>query len=116
MALRTTGLPLGASLVALAIACAGALPACSAEVQSEVPDESAQDEALGALPGAARYPRSRTQAPITTEMVARWATTAARAPSRKADVFSKIGDSQTVNAGFMHCEGEYLLTLVPEQG
>lgn len=103
MASRTLGL-LRANLPALALACAAALlPACSAEVDQGGPPEDAQDEALGALPGAVRYPRARTQGPITSEMVARWATAAARAPSRKADVFSKIGDSQTVNAGFMHC-------------
>lgn len=67
--------------------------------------DEASDEAdiVSVLPHVVRYPTSRTHSPITASMVARWQDIAAKAPNRKSNVFSKIGDSQTVNASFMHC-------------
>lgn len=118
MVSRTPGL-LRASLPALALVAACALPACSAEVGPAEPipaepspaevDPVAPPGAPRAVPvepashGPVRYPLGRTQGPITTSMIAGWASAALRAPTRKASVFSKIGDSQTVNPGFMHC-------------
>ena len=64
--------------------------------------ESAEDD-VTVLDSVVRYPTSRTQSPITTAMVKRWQDIAARAPNRKDNVFSKIGDSQTVSSAFMHC-------------
>ncbi|MFO0664078.1 MAG: SGNH/GDSL hydrolase family protein [Polyangiaceae bacterium] len=71
--------------------------ACASE------SEDAEDDVVTVLPNVVRYPTSRLQSPITAAMVARWQDIAARAPGRKSDIFSKIGDSQTVNAAFMHC-------------
>lgn len=65
--------------------------------------ESADDDIVTVLDNVVRYPTSQTQSPITTAMVKRWQDIAARAPNRKGNVFSKIGDSQTVSSAFLHC-------------
>src|SRR4051794_38127387 len=69
-------------------------------------DTPTNDEAAstaGALPGAVFYPAGRTHSPISRSVAERLKAIAASAPKRDDRVFSKIGDSQTVNAAFMGC-------------
>ncbi|MBL8607416.1 MAG: SGNH/GDSL hydrolase family protein [Myxococcales bacterium] len=89
------GLLLAAALPSLT-GCAG-----PADGEGDAPDEAS--EAVGALPDAARYPAGQTQSPVSAAMVARWRAIAQKDPGRAADVFAKVGDSQTVNEGFMRC-------------
>jgi hypothetical protein len=49
------------------------------------------------------YAPGRALSPLTPEVVARLAAVAAADPSRRDDVFAKIGDSNTVNRNFMSC-------------
>lgn len=90
-------------LVALAALSIAALAGCSAPSEDEAPAGDETSEAVGALPGAVRYTAGRTQSPIPNGMVTRWRTIAQKDRSRHDDVFAKVGDSQTVNEGFMHC-------------
>jgi hypothetical protein len=50
-----------------------------------------------------RYPSGRTQSPLTAEVVAHLQSIAALDASKKADLFSKIGDSNTVNTNYFGC-------------
>ncbi len=49
------------------------------------------------------YPSGRTQSPITREVALHLQAIAARGPSKNGAVFSKIGDSNTVNTSFLSC-------------
>jgi len=62
------------------------------------------DAALPAPPPDAPpvYPAERDHSPIGPTLAAQWQAIA-RATPRREDVFSKIGDSITVGAGFLHC-------------
>jgi hypothetical protein len=85
------------------IALAGSILAvagCSS-AETDAPDHESTDSALGALPHTPVYSATLTQSPITPAIASRLASIP-RGQSR-ADVFAKVGDSQTVNAGFMHC-------------
>ncbi len=50
-----------------------------------------------------RYPAGRTQSPLTPEVVEHLRAIAALAPSKKGNVFSKVGDSNTVNTNYLSC-------------
>ena len=49
------------------------------------------------------YPSGRTQSPLTAELARHLQAIAALDPSRNANVFSKIGDSNTVNPQYLGC-------------
>lgn len=91
---------LRSAVACLVLAVLGPLGMTACGGAGESADEA---DIISVLPHPVRYPTSRTQSPITTSMVARWQDIAAKEPNRKANIFSKIGDSQTVNASFMHC-------------
>jgi lysophospholipase L1-like esterase len=48
------------------------------------------------------YPADRDHSPVGPALAAQWQAIAGATP-RRANVFSKIGDSITVGAGFLHC-------------
>ncbi len=50
-----------------------------------------------------RYPSGRTQSPITAEVAAHLQSIAALSPVKNGEVFSKIGDSNTVNTNYLGC-------------
>lgn len=50
-----------------------------------------------------RYPSGRTQSPLTNEVVAHLQSIAALGPGKNGSVFSKIGDSNTVNTSYLSC-------------
>lgn len=50
-----------------------------------------------------RYPSGRTQSPLTPEVAAHLQSIAALGPSKNGAVFSKIGDSNTVNTNYLGC-------------
>ena len=50
-----------------------------------------------------QYPSGRTQSPITDEVIANLRSIAALSPTKNANVFSKIGDSNTVNTNYLGC-------------
>lgn len=50
-----------------------------------------------------RYPAGRTQSPLTSEVAAHLQSIAALSPGKKGAVFSKIGDSNTVNQSYLSC-------------
>ncbi len=79
----------------------GEPPAGPEEQPWETPE--VQHVALGAVPDSVLYPTSRTQSPVTASVVARLAQIASKDPGRRSDLFAKVGDSQTVNPGFMQC-------------
>lgn len=54
-------------------------------------------------PGPVLYPAAQRHSPITPDLVARLRAIAARGPSLNDNVFSKVGDSITVNTAFMAC-------------
>ncbi len=49
------------------------------------------------------YTADRTHSPLTAEVVQHLHAIAARGPTMRSDVFMKVGDSITVNGGFMGC-------------
>ena len=85
----------------------------------DVPDASTGEDAGAGLPdagepvdaGAAadaglsvlRYPSGRTQSPMTAEVVTHLQAIAALSASKRLDVFSKVGDSNTVNTNYLAC-------------
>jgi hypothetical protein len=54
------------------------------------------------LSGPARYGQT-THSPITSSVAANLRAIAAAGPAQKEKVFAKVGDSNTVNSGFLHC-------------
>jgi hypothetical protein len=63
------------------------------------------DAGDGGAPGAlgpTRYPYGPQQSPMSEAVIARAAKVIAATPYRH-DVFAKVGDSNTVNTGFLHC-------------
>ncbi len=54
-------------------------------------------------PSVLVYPLDRKHSPLTAEVVTRLQAIAALAPAKKGNVFSKIGDSNTVNASYLSC-------------
>lgn len=82
-----------ASTVLAAAAC---MPGCAS---TDGEDEPAEDD-LGSLPNTPIYASSRTQSPLTAAVASRLHALAGNA---RPNVFAKIGDSQTVNSGFMKC-------------
>ncbi len=50
-----------------------------------------------------RYPAGRTQSPLTAEVVSHLQAIAALSATKQANVFSKIGDSNTVNTNYLAC-------------
>lgn len=49
------------------------------------------------------YPVGRLHSPLTPEVAAHLRAVAARGPTLKADVFAKVGDSNTVNTNYLAC-------------
>lgn len=77
---------------------------CVATDEEDAEDEFEESEAaVGTLPDTVIYPSSRTQSPITPAIARRLRAVRSGADGLRADVFSKVGDSQTVNSGFMSC-------------
>ncbi len=50
-----------------------------------------------------RYPSGRTQSPLTDEVTAHLRSIAALSPGKDEALFSKVGDSNTVNANYLGC-------------
>ena len=70
-----------------------------AEAASKPGEHGAPDEPEPA-PGE---PRPRFLSPLTPEVVSHLREIASRVPNRSDDVFAKVGDSATVNRGFIQC-------------
>lgn len=60
-------------------------------------------DAGGTEPGVLIYPFDRTHSPLTEDVAAHLRTIAALKPSRAGDVFSRVGDSNTVNFNHLTC-------------
>lgn len=58
-----------------------------------------------------RYPSGRTHSPITPEVAAHLQAIAALGPTKRGDVFSKVGDSNTVSAHYLGCFAGSLVDL-----
>lgn len=96
-------------VVALALcACGPATVAPEPDAGTHIIDGgSLEDDGGTTLPdgGASvvAYPVGRTHSPVTTEVAAHLRAIAALKPSRAGSVFSKVGDSNTVNPNHLHC-------------
>ena len=66
-----------------------------ADLEPELPPTADEQPSL--------YPAQHTLWPMTSYGVERLRAIAARSPQRAWDVFIKVGDSNTVNANFLHC-------------
>jgi hypothetical protein len=69
------------------------------------PDVMTDVPGADAATGAVIYPATRTQSPITADVASNLRAIAARGPGLRADVFAKVGASNTVNTNFLHCFG-----------
>ncbi len=79
----------------------GALP----DAGADAPEDAAPDAPKDAAPPvvtATRYPYGARHSPLTTSIVTRLKAVRAKGAGR-ADVFAKVGDSITVNPGFLAC-------------
>lgn len=71
---------------------------------SENPEgDEVTEEDIGALPNTPLYASTRTQSPMTKGIAQRLQQIRTAGRDNRANVFVKVGDSQTVNGGFMHC-------------
>lgn len=59
----------------------------------------------GVMTGAVLYPATRTQSPISADIASNLRAIASRGAGLRADVFAKVGASNTVNTNFLHCFG-----------
>lgn len=81
---------------------ADAAPEVAAD--ASIPAVSAPDTGpVVADPAARVLYTDRTHSPLTAEIVRHLQDIAARGPTMRSDVFMKVGDSITVNGGFMGC-------------
>ncbi len=76
-------------------------PALDAGAMSSEPDAGAPTPDAG--PSVLLYPLDRKHSPLTAEVVTSLQRIAARSTTRRANVFSKVGDSNTVNPNYLSC-------------
>lgn len=82
---------------------AGELDAGAEDAGSDAGTDAGTDAGVDAGFSVLRYPSGRTHSPVTDEVVAHLRVIAALSPTKRADVFSKIGDSNTVNTNYLAC-------------
>ncbi|MFW6023609.1 MAG: SGNH/GDSL hydrolase family protein [Myxococcota bacterium] len=97
--------------LAASLAVVGEVPVAANGQGSGDSESKMADARLSAAPVAADDPPRRAVrpsmddylSPLTPDVVEHLREVAARAPDRRDDVFIKVGDSATVNRGFMQC-------------
>ena len=97
---------------------AGSSGSAGGKLDGGVPDAAPKDAAPDAPPmpkGPTRYPYGPRHSPMTGEIVSRLKAAMATGAGRK-DVFAKVGDSITVNSGFLGCfaKGDVMLGTHPD--
>lgn len=75
--------------------------AMALDASGPAPDASVQTVDAGM--GRTEYPPHLTQSPITPQVAAHLRQVVASNPGGRATVFAKVGASNTVNTGFLHC-------------